>query len=271
MSASTPEREFLLLPLDLIDAPQLPSRTEMDEQRMEELVASIRANGLIQPISVVRVDKRYEVIAGHRRRIACELAGLAGIPCIVYPSKDASLTVIQAHENSKREDLNPADEAIWFHELLERACGGDIEKLAGLVGEKLSYVDNRLQLFLGDPAVFGALQAGQIKIGVAHELNKCPEREYRRYYLDAAVRGGATVSVVAGWITEWKNLFGGKAPAAPAPPIAPSPGVVGDTTPFVCFLCKGGEHVHTMKQLWIHDYCKLAILDKLIADARGES
>lgn len=270
MNSALQQREFQHLAIELIDEPQLPSRTEMDEQRMEDLIASIRENGLIQPISVVKVGDRYEVIAGHRRRIACARAGLTTVPCIVYPNRDVPLTVIQAHENSKREDLNPADEAIWFSELLERECGGDIEKLAGLVGEKRSYVDNRLQLFLGDQQVFEALQRGDIKIGVAHELNKCPDEHYRRYYLDCAIRGGATVSMVAGWIAEWKTLFGNKPPAAPAAPIAPSPGVIDPSGPFVCYICHGREHVHTMQQLWVHQHCQLAILDKLLASARGE-
>ncbi len=77
--AATP-REFKMLPVALIDAPALPSRSSMDETLMDELVANIHANGLIQPISVARVGTRFEVIAGHRRRLACERAGLVVIP-----------------------------------------------------------------------------------------------------------------------------------------------------------------------------------------------
>ena len=270
MDAANLPREFKHLPIALIDAPALPSRSEMDDTRMDELVASIRAVGLIQPINVARVGDRFEVIAGHRRRIACERAGLVDAPCLIYPSREEGLDAIQFAENRHREDLSAADEAIWFHELLEQKCGGDIEKLCGLVGEALSYVDNRLALFHGDPDVFAALQTDKIKIGVAQELNKCPDPHYRRYYLDCAIRGGATRAVVVGWIIEWKNMFG-SSPNAGVPPGAPAPAPIPDTANyFTCYVCRGTEHVHLMRPLNVHDYCILAVLDKLLAAYRGE-
>jgi len=89
-------REFSELALALVDEPALPSRSTMDDEKMRELVGSIRANGLLQPMIVARVGERYEVVAGHRRRIACARAGLFVAPCIVYPSKDAALRVRHA-------------------------------------------------------------------------------------------------------------------------------------------------------------------------------
>lgn len=270
MNVASIPREFKELPLGLIDAPDLPSRSEMDDAKLDELVASIRANGLIQPINVARVGDRFEVVAGHRRRIACERAGLVVAPCIVYPSRDAALDAVQFAENRHREELSAADEAIWFAELLEKKCDGDIEKLCGLVGEKLSYVDNRLSLFHGDTDVFAALQRNHIKIGVAHELNKCPDPHYRRYYLDLAIRCGATVTVVVGWLTEWKQLFGNQ-PAAPRPAVASDPSMPdADEHPFTCEVCGKHDNVHLIRQINIHQHCKLAILDPLLAHARDE-
>jgi len=264
-------REFRELPIALIDEPALPSRSSMDEERMHDLVASIRVNGLLQPIAVARVGERYEVIAGHRRRIACERAGLVSIPCLVYPSKDVDLTIVQAHENSKREDLNPADEAIWFDELLEHRCSGDIEKLCVLVGEKLSYVDNRLSLFRGDVKVFEALQAGLIKIGVAHELNKLPDAHYRFYYLQCAIRDGATVAAVTGWVTEWRNTFGILPPSSPPP--APAGQIVSGPTydPHRCYLCEKSDPRFIPESIAVHTHCKLALLDPMLAASRGDA
>lgn len=271
MSVAAIAREFRELPIALIDEPALPSRSEMDDTRMEELVESIRANGLLQPMIVARVGDRFQVIAGHRRRIACARAGLAAAPCIIYPSKDIPLVVVQAHENARREDLNPADEAVWFMELLEHHCGGDIQQLCALVGEKLTYVDNRIALFRGDADVFKALQAGTIKIGVAHELNKCPDAHYRRYYLDCAIRGGATIAVVSGWIAEYRQNFGApQGPAAPTP--AAEPGIAdAPHHPFTCIVCNKADNVHLIRQVNVHQHCQLAILNPLLANARGES
>lgn len=241
----------------------------MDEDKLDELAVSIRAIGLQQPMIVARLGERYEVIAGHRRRLACARAGLAAAPCIVYPDKTAALESVKYAENRFREDLNPADEAIWFSELLERDCGGDIEKLAGLVGEKLSYINNRLLLFGGDPDVFQALRDGKIKIGVAHEINKCPDPEYRRYYLEHAVRGGATVAVVNGWITEWKNMYAERAPVqAGEPSTAPSV-VIPIYDPMACYVCKKSDPRFIPNTIYVHAHCQLAILEPLIETVNG--
>jgi len=263
-------REERELPLAVIDEPALPTRSTMDEEKMDQLVASIRAHGLIAAISVIeRDDLRYEVVCGHRRRIACARAGLATMKCYVYP-KDADVTVIQAHENSRREDVNPADEAAWFDDLLKEKCGGDIEKLCGLVGEKLSYVDNRLALFRGDQRVFEALQRGEIKIGVAHELNKLPDDGYRLYYLRQAIRTGATVAAVTGWISEWRRTFENVPPSSPAPaPAALSePGEQYD--PHRCHICGKNDPRYVPELISVHTHCKRAILEPLLATYRGE-
>lgn len=271
MSAATHDRAFAEVDLDLIDEPILPSRTQMDDDQLEALAESIRTVGLQQPMIVARVGERYEVIAGHRRRIACGRAGLTKAPCIVYPSKDIPRHIIQAHENTKREALNPADEALWFVELLEQECGGDIEKLCGLVGEKFDYVSNRIALFRGDQTVFEALRAGKIRIGVAHELNKCPDEHYRRYYLDCAIRSGATVSVVVGWITEWRQSFQAQpqAPASAAPELAAMP--IDTAQPFTCYVCGRADHVHLIRPLYVHQHCQLAILDPLLNRDNGNT
>jgi ParB/RepB/Spo0J family partition protein len=78
----------------------------MDEEQMDALVASIRELGFISVLVVVRVGERYEVVAGHRRRIAAGRAGLVAVPCLIYPSKGAAMEAIQHAENKHREELN---------------------------------------------------------------------------------------------------------------------------------------------------------------------
>lgn len=264
-------REFRELPLGLIDEPALPSRSTMDEERLDELTASIRVDGLQQPMVVARVGERYEVIAGHRRRLACGRAGLAAAPCIVYPSKDAALVAVQFWENYGREELNAADEALWFSELLERDCGGDVDVLCERLRKKRPYVEGRLLLFSGDRLVFEKLQAGAITIGVAQELNRCTNERYRRYLLDAAIRGGATISVVKGWIQEWQRSESLAAPASDTPVSDVAPVAVPQTNYFTCICCGGTENVHNMVPVNVHRDCKSAILDKLIAAYRGDA
>jgi len=270
MSLTATPREFRELPTGSLYAPTNPSRAQMDERKLDELVDSMRALGVLQPLIVWRRADDYEVVAGHRRLLAAMRAGLAAVPCLVYPSEAAALEGVQYAENRFREDLNAADEAIWFSELLEQKCHGDVDQLCTLLDEKRGYVEGRLLLFQGDERVFAALQAGTIRIGVAHQLNRCTNTLHRRYLLHQAIVGGATVGVVSGWIQDWQQqqaaIDGTPLPAS----LAAAPGAVPQTDFFRCYVCGGTDHVHLMQPVNVHGHCQLAILDKLLATYRGE-
>lgn len=270
MSLAAIQREVRDVPLGLIDDPELPSRSSMDEQKLDELAASIRRDGLLQPLVLVRVGERYEVIAGHRRRLACGRAGLVAALAIIYPTKSAALEAAKYAENRHREDLNPADEAIWFSELLERDCGGDVDQLCEQLGERRTYVEGRLLLFQGDAVVFQALQRNDIRIGVAHQLNLCSDETYRRYLLHQAIVGGATVAVVSGWIADWKRNAQLVAGEPPPPSEASAPGPVPETDYFRCYVCQRNDDVHLMRPINVHEHCKRAILDKVMGAYNGE-
>jgi len=270
MTTAAGPREFKELPIGLLDDPELPSRSSMDDDAMSELVGSIRLIGLQQPMIVARTGERFEVIAGHRRRIACERAGLAVAPCIIYPSKDAAHVAIQYAENRFREELGPADEALLFAELLERDCGGDVDVLCSKIGDKRAYVENRL-LLLRDQRIFDALHEKKLAtIGVALQLLKVTDLQMRHYYLDAAIRGGATVTVVSGWVMDWqqqqRELRGDATPPVPAA----APGPVPNVDYFRCYVCGRNDNVHTMQPINVHSHCQLAVLDELLAAYRGD-
>jgi hypothetical protein len=175
--------------------------------------------------------------------------------------------VIQAHENARREDVNPVDEAFWFAELLERDCGQDIDRLCAMVGERRTYVDNRLELLALDDDTRDALRLGKITIGVAKELQKCTEPLYRRYYLEHAIKGGSTIGVVSNWVTEWKNIRDASGPAVPAPPPALETTIVESYNPLKCYICGKSDSRFIPESVSMHTHCRLAILDELLAHA----
>jgi len=255
------------IPLRLIDDPALASRSEMNDEKMDALVSSIRDVGIIQPIALVARGERYEVVAGHRRTVAARRVGLPAIPATVYPSDHPALRVIQAHENGRREDVNPVDEAYWFAELLDTECGHDIDRLAGLVGENVNYVDSRLQLLELDDATRDALRVGSIKIGVARELMKVTDPHYRNYYLAHAVKSGATVAVVCGWVIDWKNTHGASHPAPPAPSEEPIVGSGATYDPMRCAICGKSDPRYLPETIPVHQHCRLAILEPMLRAA----
>lgn len=189
---------FVILSTGVLDDPQHAARTTMDDERMDTLVASIRAVGVLEPLLVRPVDgERFEVVAGHRRLRAARIAELAEVPCIDLES-DELVDAARIHENVEREDLSPADEAIYYAELYERR-GEDVDAVAELVRVPRARIEQRLNLLRGDKHVFAALAAGKISIGVAEELGRFVEEDDRLMHLDYATRTGATVASVRQW------------------------------------------------------------------------
>lgn len=260
MHSNAVRPELLEVPVNLIDEPALPSRSSMDDTKLAELVATMRAVGFTSTIAVVRRGDRYEVIAGHRRRIAAGRAGIVAVPCLVFPPGTTQLKAIQHGENKYHEDLSPADEAIWFAQLFDEDPGGGTDAVAAAVGESRDYVEGRINLLAGDGAVFTALAEGKIGVGVAQQLNRVTQQEFRRSFLDQAVHSEATVATVSGWVAEWKtrlepatrDVFTGAEQPAAARPIANSY--------FTCHACGGTEHPSHMLPIQIHDYCLQAIV-----------
>ena len=171
MTIATTKRDYRELPLGLLDPPRRPARAGMDKDSLAELARDIRLKGLLVPLIVCKHGERYEIVAGHRRSIACEKAGLVAAMCCVFDTYEAALEGVKFSENRFRADLTAAEEAIWFSELLEADAGGDVDKLCEQLGETRSYVESRLLLFHGDEAVFKALLEGKINLGIAQQLN----------------------------------------------------------------------------------------------------
>lgn len=270
-SLATLPRVPLDVPLGLIDAPALPARLAMDETKLDELTANVRVNGILQRLILARVGERFEVIAGHRRFMAAGRAGLVCVPADVYADKTEALEAAKYAENRFREEMSAAEEASYFSELLERDCGGDIDRLCAQLGEKRSYVEGRVLLYQGDPLVLQRLAERAIAIGIAQELNKVSDQTYRRYLLHQAIVGGATQAVVRGWIMAWqqeqRQASGAPAPASAAAPMGPVP----ETHFFRCAICLEENDPHTMLPINVHSSCKHAILDKLLKAYRGDA
>lgn len=271
MSVAPTSRSTQVIDVALLDAPELDARLARDPEKLEELTRDILRRGLIEPIKVFAKGDRYEVIDGFRRFLATKHAGLTSIECFVFPSKTVALEGMKFAANAFREDMSPADEAIMFFSLLRDECGGDIEQLAALVNKKISYIDNRLALVNGDELVFEAVKDRQITLGVASELNALPDDSWRRYYLKWAVTTGATVSVVRGWVAEWKSIYGARGdtpePAAPMPATS----YVSTYDPMKCVVCQVNDPRQIPETISVHAACKVAILDKLLAAYRGEA
>ena len=164
------------LPVSQMQAGKYQPRTRMDEGGLQELAASIKTQGIMQPILVrpVGTDKvtgqvQYEIIAGERRFRAAQLAGLENLPVLVREVDDQSAAAMALIENMQREDLNPLEEAQGIHRLITDFSFTH-EQAANAVGRSRSAVSNLLRLMnLANP-VQTMLMAGDIDMGHARAL-----------------------------------------------------------------------------------------------------
>jgi ParB family chromosome partitioning protein len=145
-------------------------RTQMDDASLDELAASIREHGIMQPVLVRPVEHgRFEIIAGERRWRAAQRAGLKEIPALVKVVPDQSALALALIENIQRENLNPLEEAQGFHRLIEE-FGLTHDAVAKAVGRSRSAVTNLLRLRELAKPVQEYLLAGKIDMGHARAL-----------------------------------------------------------------------------------------------------
>ena len=164
-------------------------RTRMDPGSLEELAASIKAQGLIQPISVRPVATgRYEIIAGERRWRAAQIAGLAEVPVLIRDIPDDAALAMSLIENIQREDLNPLEEAAGIQRLIDEFTMTH-QQAADAVGRSRSAASNLLRLLqLAKPAQ-DMLMAGDIEMGHARALLPLSKSEQGRIAAMVADKG----------------------------------------------------------------------------------
>ena len=155
--------------IDLIRPNRFQPRTTMDDDRLEDLARSIRANGVIQPIVVRRADDGYEIIAGERRWRASQRAGLLKIPVVVREIPEDRLLAVALIENVQREDLNPIEEAHAYHQLAEEFHLTQ-EQIAESVGKDRSSIANYVRLLKLPHEVRESVASGGLSMGHARAL-----------------------------------------------------------------------------------------------------
>ena len=151
-------------------------RVHFDEQKLVELANSIRKNGIIQPIAV-REDKvdpgRYEIVAGERRWLAAQKAGLHDVPIIILDLDDHEALEVAIVENIQRDDLNVIEEAKGYKRLSEE-FGYDHEKIANFMSKSRSHISNTLRLLTLPKDVIAMIEEGNLTAGQARPLIGLP-------------------------------------------------------------------------------------------------
>ena len=185
-AAESPAEEGGVLYVDLNDIKPNAAqpRKVFDEEKLEELAASISQHGLIQPIVLRKLGKGYEIVAGERRWRAARLAGLKEVPCIVKELTEEENMLLAIVENMQREDLNPIEEAEGLKKMID-TYGLTQEQVSYSVGKSRPYITNSLRLLKLPGRVQQLTAEGKITTGHARALAAVKSQQRQ---VDLAVR-----------------------------------------------------------------------------------
>jgi ParB family chromosome partitioning protein len=193
--------------------PEQP-RLVFDQTTLDELAASIREHGVLQPILVRPLDGgEYQLIAGERRWRASKAAGLATIPALVEEIDDDTALEISIIENLQREDLTPLDEAAMYDRMVHEH-GYSVRRLAQKLGKDKGYLENRLRLADAPEEIRELVSLRKDTLSHAYELLKVEDPKKRRRLASQVARGELTL------IKLRDRIEGRPARSAPLGPIA---------------------------------------------------
>ena len=169
------EERLRNIPIDLIQRGKYQPRVEMNEAALEDLAASIKAQGVMQPIVIRSIAaQKYEIIAGERRWRASQMAGLSSIPAVVKQVSDEAAIAMSLIENIQRENLNPIEEAMALKRLQDEFELTQ-QEVASAVGKSRAAVTNLMRLIGLHVDVQKMLQVGKLEMGHARALLTLPD------------------------------------------------------------------------------------------------
>ena len=206
--------------VDQISPNEHQPRHRFEDVRLDELAQSIKANGVIQPIVVRKVDGGYRIIAGERRWRAAQRAGLTRVPVVikeVAAGSDAQLLEMALIENIQREDLNPIDQAAAY-EKLSTDFRMTQEEIAAAVGKDRSSVANHMRLLKLPQEVRAEVASGRLSMGHARALIAIADEASQRQIAREVIARNLSVRETEAMV----KRLGAEGPAAPKAPAAPT-------------------------------------------------
>lgn len=218
-SASSTTHGARMVPTSALAPNPWQPRAHMDRQHLDELAASIRTHGVVQPIIVAPTerDDAWHIIAGERRWRAAQRAGLDRVPVVVLDAAPQAMLELALVENIVRADLNPLEEATAFQRLIEE-FGLSQTELAGRIGRSRVAVSNTLRLLNAPEAVKDALLRGHITEGHARALLGLPVAADQIEALRLVVEGQMSVRQTEALVRRWLDTAKGERQPEPPDP-----------------------------------------------------
>ncbi len=180
------------IPLDQISTNPHQPRTQFDQEAIEELSASIKQLGVIQPITVRKNGQKFDLISGERRLRASKLAGLETIPAFVRLADDREMLEMALVENIQREDLDPIEVALSFQAMIDQ-LNLTQDEMSKRVGKKRSTITNYLRLLKLDPIIQTGIRDGFISMGHGRALINIEDNKVQLEFYEKIIKDNLSV------------------------------------------------------------------------------
>ena len=216
-------RKYFLCPIEDLKPHDRQPRKSFNDEKMAELVDSVREKGVIQPLVVRRLEDHYQIIAGERRWRAAQKAGLREVPVVIQDVSEDWALEIALIENIQREDLNPIEEAEAYRNLID-SFDLSQEEVAKRVGKDRSTVANALRLLRLPAPVREDVTGGRLSMGHARALLALDDEEDLLEARSQILAKRLSVRETEALVKRIRNFTGKARPAAK--PAAPDPELV---------------------------------------------
>lgn len=187
--------------IDAIAPNPVQPRSVFQPEQLEELAASIRANGIIQPLIVRRVGQQYQIVAGERRWRAAKIAGLSEVPVVVQEVADRQMLELALIENIQREDLNPIETALAY-DRLAREMGLSQEEIGRRTGKDRTSINNTIRLLRLPKEVQLLVAEHRLSMGHAKAILGLATAEQQIQFAEKAAAQGLSVRQVEALVQE---------------------------------------------------------------------
>ena len=190
--------QMIYVALDQIHVPAHLMRSTIDQARVVELSESIAANGLINPLSVIKTNDGFELVAGYRRLMACRLLRWEVVVCHVLVTENLDSEIIKIHENLVRDDVDPISEGIYYCSIVEK-YGVKQKDLARMINKSDAYISERMQTKEWPVSLRNAVMSDQISFSAARELARIRDLATFEHYFQTGLNNGITPAVAKEW------------------------------------------------------------------------
>jgi ParB/RepB/Spo0J family partition protein len=235
--------------VSLIDPPLERLRLGYNEEKLRELMASLPQRGLLQPPGIRGLGDRFVTVWGDHRIEAARRLGWTVISAFVAEASDDEAVILAAHENLRRHDMSPVEEAGLCQRLFE-VLGEDTDRVARELCATRDWVESRMLMLRWPPDVLKLVHEGRLNMKQARELARIKVDGDRAYYTEYSVDGGATAATLSAWARDWEMSGVAKDPRVSAMPpgiVAPAP----DEAVMPCYFHGDREPMGRLVHVWL--------------------